>query len=405
MSHGTEDLIPDRRCQTTRSVLEVTSEVEDVLCQPGGLDRKVKRLEAVCDSRSLLTVEVEVIDRPSEDKNLLQSTDVNNDLFYLVPKMSAFSLSLKDNSIVTGVVHIPSNRILGALSRRKPLLIAVPGGSFTSDYFDADDNHSLRAVCESIGIPAIALNRPGYDATPPPTGLDKSANSFIQKSGRWLHELSLPAIWDSYADVLEVSSIVLYGHSIGAAVCVVAAAEYEKEAGVYKLSGLALGGIGCQPVVNDFNVMFEEERNSESVGPLRRLKFPTDAMENFMLGNDSSTYDTSIVSQLGRIQHDIYLQELYDIEFLWPGYWTSYARSIKIPVLYNAGELDLLWHINEVTVRKFGEAFEQSTSVSLVLSRKTAHTIELSHQAHGYYVRLMGFAIECAAQSEIQVQR
>lgn len=318
--------------------------------------------------------------------------------------MSTFSLILKDSSTVTGTVHIPSQTRLRSVSKCKPLLVVVPGGSFTADFFDADDNHSLRPICELLGIPAVALDRPGYGGTPPPTGLDKSSNSFIQKTGRWLHELALPAIWSAYADELAVSSIVLYGHSIGGSVCIVAAAEYARERSAYKMSGLSIAGIGCEPASNDFDAMFEEEHKSPNGTPLRSLMFPIEPFNTFMHGDVPETFDPAITLQTERLQHRIYLQELYDVEFLWPKYWESYAKLITIPVLYNGGDLDLLLQINPDTMRRFGAGFSASTWVSLVMSRDAPHAVEHSHQACGYYIRLLGFAVECAVQSEIKLQ-
>ena len=290
-------------------------------------------------------------------------------------------------------------------SAAKYLLVGVPGGSYTTDYFDADDNHSVRPISEALGIPVIGINRPGYDATPGPIDLDKADNSFIQKSGRWLNELALPAIWTEYAEHLGIESIVLYGHSIGAAVCVVAAGEYEKAKAPYKLSGLALAGVGSDPVDTEFGDAFEEEHKLDRPLPLKGIKFPVQAQQHFMLGDDPQIYDPAILKQTARLQNNIYLQELYDIEYIWPIYWQSYAQLVTVPVLYNAGEMDLLWKINRDTVHKFGEAFSNSAWVSLILSPGAPHAIEHSRQAFGYYLRLLGFAAECATQSAIKRRR
>lgn len=201
---------------------------------------------------------------------------------------------------------------------------------------------------------------------------------------------------------MNVDSIVLYGHSIGAATCVVAAGENDKCQSFYNLSGLALAGIGSDPVDTEFGDAFEEEHKLEKPSPLKGFKFPLPAQQHFMLGDDHEIYDVAILQQTARLQNNIYLQELYDIEYIWPGYWRSYAQRVTVPVLYNAGEKDLLWNINHHTVREFSSGFSKSAWVSHVLSSDAPHAIELSRQSYGYYVRLLGFASECATQATIK---
>lgn len=62
----------------------------------------------------------------------------------------------------------------------------MPGGTYTTDFFNADANHSIQQWSEALGIPAIGLNRPGNDVIPAPTDMDKESNTFIQKSGSGL---------------------------------------------------------------------------------------------------------------------------------------------------------------------------------------------------------------------------
>lgn len=317
--------------------------------------------------------------------------------------MSSFSLTLSDESIIEGKLYVQSEQPLKSLTGRRPLLVAVPGGTYTADFFDTDENHSLRTVCNALGVPVIALNRPGYGSTAAPVNVDKFKNSFIQQSGRWLHNRALPAIWDTYAEKLKISSLVLYGHSIGAGTCVVGAAEYEMNQPSYKISGLALGGLGCDPKREEFLDMFEAEHKAKVPTPLRKLQFPTHAQQIFMLGSIPEIFDPKVLDQFERLRNDIYMQELYDIEFLWPNYWKSYAELIKVPVLYNAGEADSLWRINRSTMREMEAAFSKSTWVSSVMSHNAPHAIEMSHQATGYYTRLLGFAIECASQFEVEI--
>ena len=317
--------------------------------------------------------------------------------------MSRFSLTLEDRSPVDGLLFTPQHQPLPAISGRKPLLVVVPGGTYTADFFDADAKHSLRSVCNCLGVPALALNRAGYGSTPPPSIVDQKENSFIQQSGRWLNTLALPAIWTKYATTLDISSIVLYGHSIGAAVCLVSAAEYAKHKYTtpYHLAGLMLSGIGCKNPENSFDVILQEEYKANRPMPLKQIGFPSDQQVQYMLGSSPQLYQPTIVQQIVRLRNDIYIQELLDIEFLWRDYWKSYASLITVPVLYNPGLLDRLWIINQETVDDFRKGFTKSTGVSVIVSPNAPHAIELSHQSTGFYIKMVGFAVECAAQLEI----
>lgn len=317
--------------------------------------------------------------------------------------MPTFSLPLSDGSLVDGQLFEPEHSSLPALLERKPLLVTVPGGSYTADFFNADERHSIHTVCNQLGLRVVAVNRPGYGATPGLTTVDKFQDSFIRQSGRWLHRLALPAIWREVAVPSGANSIVLYGHSIGAAVCVVAAAEYEKhkDEARFRLSGLGLSGVGCRPTVNDFDALFKTEHQAQARTAVEPLTFPPEEQNLYMLGSARELYDERILAQTGRLRNNIYLQELYDIEYLWPNYWKTYAELVAVAVLYNPGQEDKLWVVNDITVQEMKEGFSRAPCVYAAASPLAPHAIEFSYQSTGFYIKLLGFAVECAAQLEI----
>lgn len=315
--------------------------------------------------------------------------------------MSTFSIPLPDGTAVTGKDFSPSE--LKFPIRARPLLVLIPGGTYTVDFFDADENHGVRKWAKTLGLPVLGLNRPGYGDIPAPSNMDKNTNTFIQQSGRWLHNSGLPAVWKQFAQKFEVSSIVLYGHSIGGAVVTVAASMYDKVSSPYVLSGLSMAGIGCDIVYNDFLSMFDDMHKTEEVGPAIPMRFPKQQQERSMLGSIPELYDQTILEQTERLAHPIYLQELYDVEFLWPKYWTEYAGSVQVPVLYNMGQHDQLWQVNDDTMRRFGAGFVKAPSVTTTISSHSLHCVEFSHQSSGYYIRLLGFALECAMQKDLEL--
>ncbi|KIX92999.1 uncharacterized protein Z520_11272 [Fonsecaea multimorphosa CBS 102226] len=314
--------------------------------------------------------------------------------------MSAFSILLPDGSAITGKDFSPSESRVPV--RARPLLVLIPGGTYTVDFFDADEKHTVRTWATALGVPVVGLNRPGYGDVPVPTAMDKDGSTFIQQSGRWLHNVGLPTIWEKFAQKYEFSSIVLYGHSIGGAVAIVAASLYEEGASPYKLSGLSMAGIGCDTVYHDFLAIFDDMHRTAEVGPATPIRFPKQQQEQSMLGPVPDLYDPAILEQTERLANPIYLQELYDVEFLWPVYWARYAQSVSVPVLYNMGEHDQLWQVNDDSMRRFGAGFVKAPAVTTTISKHCLHCVEFSHQSPGYYIRLLGFAVECAIQRDLR---
>src|ERR1700761_3163207 len=55
-----------------------------------------------------------------------------------------------------------------------PLVVALPGGTYTSAYFDIP-GQSLLDVAETVGVPVIAVDRPGYRGSSPVAASDSDA--------------------------------------------------------------------------------------------------------------------------------------------------------------------------------------------------------------------------------------
>ena len=281
-----------------------------------------------------------------------------------------------------------------------PLVVLVHGGGYDADYFDSDDKHTVRHLSEALGIPLIALNRPGYGSTDL-SNFDKGENSFIQQSGRWLNELALPAIWTEFRKSLNVSSIVLFGHSVGGTVTVVAASEHERESSQYELSGLAISGMGSRPETSTFGPMLHQLESSMDSTKLNPLPVRPEAKDAITFHTEH-TFDPEILKQTQRLSRNASFEELYDINLLWPTYWESYAQTIRVPVLYTMGELDKLWHLSAGTVQEFSRGFSKSTWIETRILQNAPHCIELSLHGTGFVLRELGFALECATRLAIE---
>src|ERR1700712_3691568 len=91
-----------------------------------------------------------------------------------------------------------------------PLVIALHGGTYSSEYFDIS-GYSLLDRGAAAGVPVIALDRPNYvDSSPL-----ESENSIILANATVLN-VAIGEIWEQHGG--DASGVVLIGHSIGGAV-------------------------------------------------------------------------------------------------------------------------------------------------------------------------------------------
>ncbi len=110
---------------------------------------------------------------------------------------------------VSGRSRFPAAETPGA-----PLVVAVHGGTYDTAYFDVP-SHSLLDRAEANGVPIVAVDRQGYGDTP----LAASAEMTLVDQARFL-TAALTDIWAEHGH--SRPGIVLIGHSIGAAIALIA---------------------------------------------------------------------------------------------------------------------------------------------------------------------------------------
>ncbi|ETI22569.1 hypothetical protein G647_06645 [Cladophialophora carrionii CBS 160.54] len=314
--------------------------------------------------------------------------------------MAELSLELADGSLLTGKTYLKLQPALELSSPAVPLLVLVHGGGCTCDFFDAGSKHSVRRFSEVLGVPVVTINRPAYGGTLPLAD-DKAdkLSTFIQRHGRWLHELALPAIWKEYSAPLNVSSIVLYGESIGGAVCTVAAGIHAKDPARYKLAGLVLSAMGSAPKTEPLKPLFEDESMKG-----KQLSIPRELLTSLAVADDQKVANPAVWNA-STCHHPTPVEEIYDINMQWPTYWRSYAGDVQVQVLYSMGEFDNLWHLSAETMNEFTDAFTSSPWVESRLMKNAPHCIEFGYQCSGFLLRMFGFALECAASMSIDEER
>ena len=93
-----------------------------------------------------------------------------------------------------------------------PLLVCLPGGSYTARYFDVP-GFSLLDVAEANGFTAIALDRPGYGGSDP---LPADERTFARNAE--VLDQAIAGLWADYGP--GHPGVVMISHSIGSAITV-----------------------------------------------------------------------------------------------------------------------------------------------------------------------------------------
>ena len=159
---------------------------------------------------------------------------------------------------------------LGTAAENAPLIVALHGGTYLSKYFDVP-GYSLMERAAAMGIPIIAIDRPGYaESTPLPPD-----ESTILRNAEVLDGV-IGQLWQKHA---AGRGIVIVGHSIGGAITVAIAARRPS----WPLLGIAVSGVG---------LVTPRESNSAwaALPKIPLIDLPTPMKDMVMFGPDW-TYD------------------------------------------------------------------------------------------------------------------
>ena len=156
--------------------------------------------------------------------------------------MQPFHLKLSSDAVVAGIHSIPPPS--ASPVARRPLIVALHGGGYDCQYFDATPTHTATISSTAFGVTFISIDRPCYGRTssflPVPERSD-----FNRETGLWLHNYILPALWTEYGTTYGCNCIVLLCHSLGVMGGIVAAAMHgQDEKPLYPLGGVIACGLG-----------------------------------------------------------------------------------------------------------------------------------------------------------------
>lgn len=260
-----------------------------------------------------------------------------------------------------------------------PLIIAIHGGTYTSKYFDVP-GYSLLDRAAALGIPIIAVDRPGYgESSPLPAG-----EATIAQNAQVLEE-AIGQIWRTQAG--GARGIVLIGHSIGAAVTVAIAARQPP----WPLLGVSISGVGLSSPP-------EVGKAWGSLPPLAMLELPVAVKDAVMFG-PAWTLEPAQPAASYVANSPVPRAELIDIVTGWPEQARALAAKVTVPVHYRQAEFEKLWITDAENVISFGGAFSASSVVSAQLFASVGHCIDFHRLGAAFQLEQLAFALRCALKA------
>lgn len=260
-----------------------------------------------------------------------------------------------------------AGQVTGFLARGdlgRPLLVCIPGGSYTAGYFDVPENSFVRAATER-GFSVATLNRPGYSDSTPLAHPTFAGNA----------DALIAAIADLWSDTSDqYPGAVLVGHSIGGAITMHVASRPRP----WPLLGIAISAIHYHPPEG-----VTQAWNSMPAGI--SIDFTEEQRVQFMYG-PPGTYDRSVLRAAAPATSPIPVAELREVVGGWIGDFPTIAASVDVAVHYGLAEYEQLWISSPAAVEEFAASFTGAPSVSAQYVPGVGHNID-HHHAGGLYRR------------------
>lgn len=291
--------------------------------------------------------------------------------------MSApFTHTTADGRAFTGCTNIGTDL---EVRSGAPLVIALHGGTYSSEYFDIP-GHSLLDNASALGVPVIALDRPNYVGSSPLA----SDESIIFANAEVIGD-AIGSIWDEQHD--GAPGIVLVAHSIGAAVATKIAATPQP----WPLLGLATSGCLVR-------VPPESAGAWAALPDIAMIDLPVPLKDQLMFGPDS-TYDDAMPAASYPSNTLVPKAELLDITGGWIASRAEVCGQITVPVHHRQGEFDHLWVTSQDEIDEFRAGFMVAPSIDAELQLGSGHCIDFHLPSDEFQRSQLEFALAAAAHA------
>ncbi len=215
-----------------------------------------------------------------------------------------------------------------------PLVIALHGGTYTSEYFDIA-GYSLLDRAAALGIPTIALDRPNYAGSSP---LAAEGSIILANAGGLS---ATPSASSGRANGSGTAGVVLVGHSIGGAVATAIAAAPRQ----WPLLGLAISGCLVR-------VPAESRAAWESLPDIPMIDLPTPMKDQVMFG-PAGSYADGMPAASHPSNTLVPKAELLDITGGWIAARAEVCARVDVPVHHRQGQFDALWVTDQAEIDEF----------------------------------------------------
>jgi pimeloyl-ACP methyl ester carboxylesterase len=277
-----------------------------------------------------------------------------------------------DSGSVAVGYHAPAAAIPGL-----PLLVALHGGTYTSEYFSVAGGPagSFLDIAGRNGFAVLTVDRPGYGES---TLLPEEENTFARQA-----EI-LDGVIAGALDVWPADSVLLVGHSIGGMVSLEIAARHPR----WPLIGVTSSGNGARIPAGGA---------AEALGALPLsgvVDLPVPERDGVMFGPPGSFTEAARDAA-----HGSYAPTPF-VELVRAPVWarerlSTVAAAVEVPVLTVLAAYDALWDSSAEARADYESRF--TVPVSAPALPGTGHSID--HHLMGAALDLMqlGFAQECLA--------
>ncbi|MEE4546624.1 alpha/beta hydrolase [Streptomyces sp. V4-01] len=279
---------------------------------------------------------------------------------------------------ITADPATPADRGDPAAPSGKPLIAALPGGTYTARYFDVagSPEGSFMDVAAANGYRVVAFDRPGYGGSTP---LEPDANTFTR------HAELLSAAVAQAAERAGADGVILAGHSIGGMIALMIAAAGPG----FPLIGVSATGMGA---------VIPPGGAAEALAALppdATVDLPYGERDKVMFG-PASTYRAEGLRQAHGSYAPVPVRELIQAP-RWPEeHLPQVAPRVGVPVHNALGEYDALWDSAPENVARFAAMFTAAPFVDAAVARGTGHCIDHHTLGFALHLRQLAFAEECA---------